>query len=161
MKTNKIRGFETVSRLKTEELLTFRMPRRSTSKSAGYDIYNNTGKDIILEPGELSEKIDTGLKSYMLDDEVLTLFPRSGHGFKYSVRLANTVGIIDPDFYDNPSNEGEMGLKLHNQGSKQLIIKSGEAMMQGIFIKYLITDDDADTVGGERLSGIGSTSGTW
>ena len=114
MKTNKIRGFETVSRLKTEELLTFRMPRRSTSKSAGYDIYNNTGKDIILEPGELSEKIDTGLKSYMLDDEVLTLFPRSGHGFKYSVRLANTVGIIDPDFYDNPSNEGEMGLKLHN-----------------------------------------------
>jgi len=91
----------------------------------------------------------------VVSEPIIHLTVKKNHNF-----FAKNICLHNCDFYNNPSNEGEMGLKLHNQGSKQLIIKSGEAMMQGIFIKYLITDDDADTVGGERLSGIGSTSGT-
>lgn len=72
----------------------FKMPARATSGAAGYDIFNNTGETIVINPGE-TVKITTYIKSYMQADEVLSLYPRSGHGFKYLVRLANTVGIVD------------------------------------------------------------------
>ena len=136
----------------------FKVPARGTKKSACYDIFNNTGDNIVLEPGEISGAITTYVKSYMLDDEVLMAYVRSGHGFKYSVRLANSTGIIDCDYYNNSGNEGEMYVKLHNQGDKRLLIPPGEAMAQFMFQKYLITDDDEQTVGGNRNGGFGSTS---
>jgi dUTP pyrophosphatase len=126
--------------------------------SACYDIFNNTGEDIILYPNEISSAITTKLKAYMLDDEVLMGYVRSGHGFKYSVRLCNSTAIIDADYYNNSNNEGEIFVKFHNQGNKELIIPIGEAMAQFMFIKYLKTDDDGDTVGGDRIGGLGSTS---
>ena len=177
------RGFEVVSKYKDEFVFTleefneefhkdtpveelpkrvkrlFTMPARGTKKSACYDIYNNTGEAIKLGAGELSGAITTYIKSYMLDDEVLMAYVRSSHGFKFSVRLANSTGIIDCDYYDNPKNEGEIFIKLHNQGDKPLFIGAGEAMGQVMFQKYLLADDDDQTVGGDREGGIGSTSG--
>jgi dUTP pyrophosphatase len=158
--TNRARGFELVS--KYTDTFTdnqFKLPARGTKKSACYDIFNNTGKNIILAPGELSGAITTYVKSYMLDDEVLMAYVRSGHGFKFSVRLANSTGIIDCDYYNNPNNEGEIFIKLHNQGEKELVIPVGEAMAQVMFQKYLLADNDDETIGGDRNGGIGSTSG--
>lgn len=151
----KIRGFELVSKYNNETIL---MPKRATKKSACYDIFNNTGNDIILQPGQLSDAMSTKVKSYMLDDEVLMAYVRSGHGFKYSVKLANSVGIIDSDYYNNEKNEGEIFIKLHNQGDKELVIKSNEAMAQFMFIKYLLADDDNFIDGDIRKDGFGSTS---
>jgi dUTP pyrophosphatase len=148
------RGFKVVSKYDDN----IKMPFRSTELAAGYDIFNNTGEDIVIKSGELSPAISTKLKTYMLIDEFLGIYPRSGHGFKYSVRLANTVGIIDADYYDNEDNEGEIFIKLHNQGEKDLIIPDGQAMCQGIFQKYLITHDDSETCGGKRIGGLGSTN---
>ena len=136
----------------------FKMPCRSTKDSAGYDIFNNTGSEIVLEPGEISRPITTHLKAYFPNDEVLKIYPRSSHGFKYSLKLANSVAIIDSD-YALADNDGEIFLKFHNQSpDKTLVVKPGEAMAQGIFQKYLTTDDDELTVGGTRTGGIGSTN---
>jgi dUTP pyrophosphatase len=88
----KVRGFEIVSKYTADEVL---MPKRGTKQSACYDIFNNTGTDIVIEPGAISGAITTKVKAYMLNDEVLMAYVRSGHGFKYSVRLANSTGIID------------------------------------------------------------------
>ena len=88
----KVRGFELVSKYVTEQV---QMPKRGTKKSACYDIFNNTGADIVIEAGAITGAITTKVKSYMLEDEVLKAYVRSGHGFKYSVRLANSTGIID------------------------------------------------------------------
>ena len=157
--TARNRGFELVSKysetFKEDE---FKMPSRGTKKSACYDIFNNSGETIILQPGEMSGAITTYIKGYMLDDEVLMAYVRSGHGFKFSVRLANSTGIIDADYYNNSKNEGEIFIKLHNQGLKVLEIPAGEAMAQFMFQKYLLADNDEETVGGERKGGIGSTS---
>ena len=91
---SKIRGFELVSKYEDEKEK-FKVPARGTKKSACYDIFNNTDFDIVLQPGEMSSAITTYFKAYMLDDEVLMAYVRSGHGFKFSVRLANSTGIID------------------------------------------------------------------
>lgn len=151
----KVRGFEIVNKYSSE---TIEMPKRGTKKSACYDIFNNTGTDIVIEAGAITGAITTKVKSYMLEDEVLKAYVRSGHGFKYSVRLANSTGIIDSDYYNNANNEGEIFVKLHNQGDKQLVIKQGEAMAQVMFQKYLLADGDSFNIGDDRAGGFGSTS---
>ncbi len=159
IQTTRNRGFELVSKYISEaEFRQFKEPARATKFSACYDIFNNTNTDITILPGELSSAITTNLKAYMNDDEVLMAYVRSGHGFKYSVRLANSTGIIDKDYYNNEKNEGEIFVKFHNQGPTTLVIKQGEAMAQFMFQKYLVTDNDSDTVGGIREGGFGSTS---
>ena len=156
------RGFEVISEdmfnklfypfdVKYEEL---KLPKRATAKSAGYDVF--TPVDIQLEPND-EIKIPLGIKAFMLDDEVLLAYPRSSHGFKYYVRLANTIGVIDTDFYNNPDNEGNIWLKIRNEGNKSFSMKKGEAICQLIFQKYLLADGD-DFVGDSRKGGIGSTN---
>ena len=156
------RGFEVISEemfnklfypfdVKYEEL---KLPKRATAKSAGYDIF--TPIDIQLEPND-EIKIPLGIKAFMLDDEVLLAYPRSSHGFKYYVRLANTIGVIDADFYNNPDNEGNIWLKIRNEGNNNFFVKKGEAICQLIFQKYLLADGD-DFIGDSRKGGIGSTN---
>ena len=86
---------------------------------------------------------------------VLMLFPRSGLGFKYRLRLDNTVGVVDADYF-GAKNEGHIFVKLTNCGEKPLSVAAGEAFCQGVFLPYGLTeDDDAE---GVRTGGFGSTS---
>lgn len=72
--------------------------------------------------------------------------------------FGNGLCLHNCDYYNNNGNEGEIFVKLHNQGEKKLVIPVGEAMAQMMFQQYLITDNDGDTVGGNRTGGFGSTS---
>lgn len=117
----------------------YKLPQRDTSSTAGYDIY--LLNDIKLEPNEI-KKIPTGLKSFFGKDEVLLLVVRSSMGFKYNVRLCNQVGVIDADYYNNEDNEGHIWLRVQNEGDKTVEFKRGEAIAQGIFMKYLTTNSD-------------------
>lgn len=85
-------------------------------------------------------------------------FPRSGLGFKFYCRLANTVGVIDSDYYNNPKNEGHMFVKIRNEGTKIMEIKQGEGMCQMIFMPFLLVDGDSFDNGEERKGGFGSTT---
>ena len=101
-----------------------RMPRRATAGSAGYDFFSPL--DFCLEPGK-SLRIPTGIRAHIDEGWVLMLFPRSGLGFRHQVRLSNTVGIIDADYYNNPGNEGAIAVKIRNEGDRTLTIPKGEA----------------------------------
>jgi dUTP pyrophosphatase len=68
------RGFKFLKKYMPSE---FKMPKRATIGSAGYDIFNNTGADIVLKPNSISKPFPTGIAAYMLPDEVLMVFPRS------------------------------------------------------------------------------------
>lgn len=126
-------------------------PKRSTTGSAGYDFY--APLSFTLQPGE-DIKIPTGIRSIIDRGWFLMIVPRSGLGFKYYVRLANSVGIIDAD-YAQSDNEGHMYVKIRNDGEKAMTVNAGEAFCQGIFLPFGVTyDDDAD---GVRNGGFGST----
>lgn len=133
-----------------------KIPRRATSGSAGYDFFCPT--DLYVNANG-TIKIPTGIKCFMENGWVLQCYPRSGHGFKHGVHLANTVGIVDEDYYNNTNNEGHIFIKLVNDSvlsNTHISIKSGDAFCQGILIPYGITyDDDVNDV---REGGIGSTS---
>lgn len=117
----------------------YKLPERDSCKTAGYDIY--LLEDLCLRPKEV-KKIPTGIKSYFEDDEVLLLVVRSSMGFKYNVRLCNQVGVIDADYYNNSDNEGHIWLKVQNESDVTVNFPKGEAIAQGIFMKYLTTKSD-------------------
>lgn len=142
----RIRGFEKLNEGAT-------LPKRSTKHSAGYDIC--AFNDCLVKKGEVT-LIYTGICAYMQDDEYLAIFIRSSLAIKRGLTLANNVGIIDSDYYHNPDNQGEIIIAVRNNTNEDILIKKGERIAQGIFMKYLKSDDDnADFV---RLGGIGSTT---
>ena len=128
------------------------MPKRATKGSAGYDFFSSIG--FTLSPGE-TIKIPTGIRCEMNEDWVLMCFPRSGLGFKYRMKLDNSVGIIDSD-YAFSDNEGHIFIKLTNEGNKKLEVFEGNGFAQGIFLQYGITEDD--NCDGIRNGGFGSTT---
>lgn len=130
------------------------LPVRATAGSAGYDFFAPV--EITLQPGE-TVKIPTGIRVEMEQDWVLKCYPRSGLGFKYRLQLNNTVGIIDSDYFYS-DNEGHIFAKLTNDTNegKTLVIPAGTGFMQGIFVEYGITVDDA--ADGVRNGGFGSTT---
>ena len=145
-----MRGFEKAKGYETRE---FDLPKRSTRYSAGYDF--SIIEDVTIQPGEIKMGV-TGVKAYMMDDEVLQIYPRSSLPRKFSLTLPNNVGIIDKDYYGNIDNDGAIFIQLYNFGDKVVTLKKGERVAQGIFSKYLKSDAEAE-VNNKREGGFGST----
>lgn len=129
-----------------------KLPTRATEYSAGYDFYSPV--DITIEPQE-SVMIWTDVKAHMYYDNALIIIPRSSMG-KQPVMIANTVGLIDNDYYGNEDNDGNIGFRLLNLGKTPYEIKAGDRIGQGIFIKYGTVKDD-NTIS-KRSGGFGSTN---
>ena len=126
----------------------YKLPIRNSVASAGYDFI--LINDLEIMPNQII-KIPTGVKSYFENDEVLLLVVRSSTGFKYNIRLVNQVGVIDADYYNNKDNEGHIFIKIQNEGNETVKFKAGDAIAQGIFIKYLTTKSD-NSLGIDRKS---------
>ena len=130
-----------------------KLPTRNDSSSAGYDFY--IPKDVELLPRKQTIVL-TDVKAYMQEDEVLNIYIRSSLATKHGIQLSNNVGVIDASYYNNPDNDGNIGLCLHNTSGRTVVLEEGSRVAQGIFTKYLITDDDVCT-SKERSGGFGSS----
>lgn len=158
------RGFEKVSKFET---FNFPLPERSTKNSAGYDFFAPVDISVptsirtVHRNGSVSVEIGrpilvmTGVKAYMKDDEVLHLYNRSSNPGKKGLVLANSVAVIDADYYNNTANEGEIGFLFYNFSNETVEIKKGEKIGQGVFQKFLLAD--GDRAEGGREGGFGST----
>lgn len=145
----KQRGFEVVTAYAGQGIA---LPQRKTAASAGYDLA--AAADTVLSPGRVT-LVPTGLKAYMQPGEVLCISIRSSMALRHSLLLANGIGVIDADYYGNEQNEGHIQVAVLNLGTSSLTVHKGERLAQGVFSRYLVTDDDA--AGGIRKGGFGST----
>lgn len=174
------RGFEVVSKYKNDGI---NLPYRSTQQAAGYDI--EAANDFVLpsiwklgflkvlwaikHQQDVSEEdmqkakdvlrpllVPTGIKAYMQPDEMLVIANRSSGPLKRGMVLPNGIGIVDADYYNNESNEGELFVQMTNFGLIDRKIKKGDRIAQGIFVPFLTTDDDANK-GTTRIGGFGSS----
>ncbi|GAA6113887.1 dUTP diphosphatase [Apilactobacillus apinorum] len=174
------RGFEVVSKYKNDGI---NLPYRSTKQAAGYDI--EASSDFVLpsiwklgflkvlwalkHQQDVSEEdmqkakdvlrpllVPTGIKAYMQPDEMLVIANRSSGPLKRGMVLPNGIGIVDADYYNNESNEGELFVQMTNFGLLDRKIKKGDRIAQGIFVPFLTTDDDANK-GTTRIGGFGSS----
>ena len=174
--------FEPVSKYLTAGLP---MPERKTEASAGYDFvvaedrilfpyknymhvlegqFEDKDKSFSLdEMADLTKKcnarptlVSTGVKCHLPKDHYLELSVRSSTPLKNWIILANGVGIIDADYYNNPDNEGEIFFQLINLSPYKILLRKGDIIGQGIIKPYLTTENDK--VNGIRTGGFGSTS---
>ena len=134
------RGFKKINENAT-------IPERATEHSAGYDI--SASETVTIQPDEI-KMVSTGLAVQLGDDEVLKLYDRSSNPVKRGIALINSVGIIDSDYYPQEFK----GLFM-NISKEPVTISKGQRIMQGVFVKYLTTDDD--NANGKRTGGFGST----
>lgn len=159
----KKRGFETA---KGFESYAVPLPSRSTKNSAGYDFVAIEDCEIPSLYGQLIEKITkkesvkptmvrTGVKAYMEEDEVLYIYNRSSNPIKKGLVLANSVGVVDSDYYGNPDNDGHIMFAFYNFMPFTVKISKGDKIGQGVFAKFLKADNDNETK--ERTGGFGST----
>jgi len=125
-----------------------KLPTRSTPRAAGYDFY--MPETVTLPPYEVV-LVKSGITAHMHDDEYLQIQTRSSLALKYGLSLVGGVGIIDADYAGR-----EIGFIFMNLGKEPLTLEKGTRVVQGIFKKYYITDDDAP-LNGERSGGFGST----
>jgi dUTP pyrophosphatase len=130
------------------------IPQRQTVGSAGYDMA--TPYDIEIPPNT-TQKIYTGLKCAIHNNEVLQIYIRSSLAIKNDIQVRNSVGIIDHDYFGNKDNEGHIIVALHNDGNKTFTAKAGDRVAQGIIMNYIITDND-QPVSEQRFGGVGSTT---
>lgn len=175
--------FEKVSRYADKEIA---MPIRKTGQSAGYDLVAaedyiipsvfqlageaedvwNVSEEEYVTLEQMAEftkttkyrptLVSTGMKCKLDPGTFLQLSVRSSSPLKYWLMLANGVGIIDADYYNNSDNEGEIFLQIYNLSPFNIQIREGEAIGQGIILPYGVTEDDVST--GERTGGFGSTN---
>ena len=146
-----MRRFEVVSDKYRKNNVDIKLPTRATKNSIGYDFYSPIAVDI--EPMH-SQMIWTDVKAIFNSDEALIINVRSSMG-KQPVMIANTQGWIESDYANNPNNDGNIGFRLFNLGDTIYTVRVGDRIGQGMFIKYLTTDDDNAT--STRNGGFGST----
>lgn len=177
-------NFEIVSKYLEDEQVTVNLPVRATAHSAGYDFaaaktvivpaYKNTmeflsdyvAPKIPYPLGELKQivkttklrptLVPTGIKCKLDEGYYLEISVRSSTPLNDWIILANGVGIIDGDYYNNPDNEGEIFFQVINLSPVDIIIEAGDKIGQGIIKKYEKVEDDA--AAGERVGGFGSTN---
>ena len=150
----KIRGFEIAKGFENQDI---HLPIRKTKCSAGYDV--EAAEDVTIpafKPGVKPTLVKTGLKAYCPEDEYYMLVNRSSNPGKKGLILANSIGIIDSDYYGNESNDGHFMFAYYNFFEHDVQVKKGDVIGQAIFKKYEIIDSDNES--GERVGGFGSTS---
>lgn len=148
----KKRGFEKISGYENINL-----PIRKTKNSAGYD--TEAAEDTIIPPFKHGIKptlVKTGIKAYCQENEWVMVANRSSNPGKKHLVLANGIGIVDADYYNNEDNEGHIMFAYFNMSDEEVVIKKGEVIGQLVFMNYLTADDD--NANGKRKGGFGSTS---
>lgn len=147
----KTRGFEIVksNMRRTDGEVT--LPTRGTEKAMAYDFYANA--NYTIKPNDIA-KIWTDVKAYMQDNECLIINVRSSMSGKFM--LANSQGWIDGDYYENESNDGNIGIFLKNISDKPLNIVKGDRIAQGAFFTFLVADNGNSN--NKRVGGFGSTN---
>ena len=166
----KIRGFEVCKGYEDKDIC---LPVRKTQNSVGYDfeaaeetvipsmwktVFANMGKFLKGDKEYDTFKptlVKTGIKSYFQEDEGLFLANRSSHPGKKGLVLANSIGVIESDYYNNEENDGHIMFAYYNFFPVDIIIKKHDVCGQGFFQKFLISDDDHAS--GTRKGGFGST----
>ena len=145
------RYFEVVNDKHRKNMGEITLPTRATKSSIAYDFYSPVAVTI---PPMQSVMIWTDVKAHFNGDEALLLNVRSSMG-KHPVMIANTQGWIESDYCNNPDNDGNIGVRLFNLGTEPYIVRVGDRIAQGMFIKYLVANNG--NTDNTRQGGFGSS----
>lgn len=133
-----------------------KLPNQGTTHSMGVDFYVPYEIKVLAHN---KVKIPTGIR-WVCDGEFdhiygMLIVPRSSVGIKLGLRLLNTVGVIDADYY-LADNEGHIMLFMENTTDEDAVLKMGQGIVQGIILPYIIPESSSSE--DLRHGGFGSTN---
>jgi dUTP pyrophosphatase len=102
------------------------IPTKGSEYAAGYDLYANIFKPIVIKPHK-TVKIGTGLSIEIPTGYFGGIVARSGLATKQGLAPANKLGICDSDY------RGEYIIALHNDTRKKQIINPNERIAQLVY----------------------------
>ena len=135
-----------------------KIPEYATRNSAGADFF--CAEEVVIPSIKESKKptlVHTGIKAQMDANEVLYLYNRSSNPSKLGLVLANGVGVVDSDYFENESNDGEIMFSFINITDEPVTLKVGDKLGQGVFSKFM-RPENAVVGDTERAGGFGSTN---
>jgi dUTP pyrophosphatase len=131
-------------------------PEYKTSESAGLDLINASGEQIVLVHGEV-RIIPTGLFVKLPPNTMAMVTPRSGKSISgFSVN--NSPGIIDSDY-----RQEIKVIAIHNGGGDWCVIEPGERIAQLVVMPYIkviplsVEEFSTDNFTNTRTGGLGSS----
>lgn len=148
-----MRGFELIEGMNGE------LPIKATIHSAGVDFI--ASGDITIPAFRFKGQatlVPTGVKAFMQKDEYLQIFARSSIPVNLGLIMSNGVGIVDSDYYNNPTNEGHIMIEFNNLTNEHITIEKGTRIAQGIFNKILPVTHGVRIKNDTRSGGFGSTN---
>lgn len=103
-------------------------PRRSTSGSAGYDLFAIT--DVTILPHKTAT-VETGIAIAIDDNVVALIYARSGLSTKHGVTLVSGVGVVDSDY------RGPITVPLINHSDTPYHVVKGDRIAQIVLTPIL------------------------
>lgn len=120
--------------------------------------YSRKEEKVVEEKHDIAPTlVHTGIKASMENDEVLELYNRSSNPKKLGLVLANGVGVVDSDYFENKDNDGEIMFAFYNFKPWAVTLKVGDKVGQGVFKKYLRPEKGLVINDENRDGGFGST----
>lgn len=131
---------------------TLPLPKFETTGAVGFDFI--AAKDTKVPPKEIvlisSNNIIEVPSGYML-----VVAPRSSTPKKTGLAFPHSIGIIDQDYF---GSDDEIKIQVYNFTDKEVMIKKGDKIAQGVFVKIEIaTWEEIDQLGKKSRGGFGST----
>lgn len=110
----------------------FDIPKKGTEGSAAYDLRAELSRELyrVVEPGETAI-LNTGIALELPSHIMALVLPRSGLATHYGITLANSVGLIDPDY------SGDIKIAIKNTSQQAFTITHGDRIAQLLIMGYV------------------------
>lgn len=128
-----------------------KLPQYATSKDSGADLF--AAEKVIINPGE-TKLVHTGIAIALPDGYEAQVRSKSGLALKSEIFVLNSPGTVDNAY------RGEVGVILHNIGTKEKIFEIGDKIAQMVIVPveqsdFVEVDELDETDRGQ--GGFGST----
>ncbi len=105
------------------------LPKHESSGAVGVDLC--AAEDAVIKPKEITV-VHSGIIVEVPKGYMLVIAPRSSTPRKTGLFFPHSIGIIDQD-YCGP--EDEILIQVYNFTDKEVTVKKGDRIAQGIFVK--------------------------
>ena len=127
-----------------------KIPTYGTEFSAGADLYNMEGNDVVIAPHQIFGDSYSTYAGEIPDGYAGLVFARSGLASKRGVAPANKVGVVDSDY------RGECMVALHNHTENEVSVEGGERIAQLCIVPFLKAEfEEADELSETERGGGG------
>ena len=128
------------------------LPVYGSAGAAGFDMA--AAEDVEIPPGAI-RLVGTGLVIAVPNGHFLAIIARSSTPLKRGLIVANSVGVIDPDYQGATD---EVKIQLLNVSKEPVLVKRGDRLAQGIVLPAPRVEwEEVSEAAAPSRGGFGST----